>query len=71
MITANTYDEELETIETSLKQAIAASEKIKDDYYMQKYAHGNLENRALLYLLDQNIKNNKQALINFLKLELY
>lgn len=70
MITTNTYDKELQTIEDSLKQAIAASNKIKDDY-MQRADLGNLADRALLRVLGKNIDNNKKALIAFLKLELY
>ena len=70
MITYATYKTELEQIETALKQAIKESEKIKEKF-LSSADPGDMKDRAFLFVLDVNIKNNRDALINFLKLPLF
>jgi len=70
MITYATYQTELDQIETALKQAIKESEKIKAKF-LASADHGDMKDRAFLFVLDVNIQNNRDALINFLKLPLF
>ena len=70
MITYATYKTELDQIEAALKQAIKGSEKIKEKF-LASADHGDMKDRAFLFVLDVNIQNNRDALINFLKLPLF
>lgn len=70
MITSNSIESELNEIETNLKQAIKASEKLYNDFNLSCDL-GNLKDRAFLFVLAQNVENNKKALIDFYKLPLF
>ena len=70
MIIYSDIEDSLNSIEDNLKASIKTAEKLREDFY-KSMDQGNLKDKAFLFILSENVKIHKQALIEFLKLPLY